>query len=179
MTNPLKAICDIRRNEIPFVTLMFSYFFLVISTFWILKPLKKALFLRFHDEAGFDLFSLHFTGSQAELLAKVMNMVVAILAVAVFTYLVRHFRRHHLTFIFSSFFLAGYVAYTFVVESINSFAVWSFYLFGYLYSTLSGSVKLSCAFSPGSPNSRLNFRPPLTLLRPSPGWRPFWRSSSA
>jgi len=134
--SPFKSIFDIRKSELPLALLMFSYFFLVITSFWILKPIKKSLFIEFYDKTGFDLFSWHMSGPQAELLAKVMNMVVAFVAVAVFTWLVRHFRRQKLSFIFTGFFLACYVVYSFVVHSPRSLTVWSFYLFGDLFSTL-------------------------------------------
>ena len=41
----LKANFDIRKSELPFALLMFSYFFLIITSFWILKPIKKSLFI--------------------------------------------------------------------------------------------------------------------------------------
>lgn len=134
--SPLKAIFDIGKSELPLALLMFSYFFLVITSFWILKPIKKSLFIEFYDKTGFDFFTWHMSGPQAELLAKVLNMVVAFVAVAVFTWLVRHFRRQKLSFIFTGFFLACYVVYSFVVHSPRSLTVWSFYLFGDLFSTL-------------------------------------------
>jgi ATP:ADP antiporter, AAA family len=84
---------------------MFSYFFLVITSFWILKPIKKALFIEYYDQTGFDLLAWHLSAPQAELLAKVLNMVVAFVAVMVFTWLVRRFRRQQLSFIFTGFFL--------------------------------------------------------------------------
>ena len=134
--SPLKAMFNIRKAELPLALLMFSYFFLVITSFWILKPIKKSLFIQFYEKAGFDLFAWHLSGPQAELLAKVLNMVVAFVAVAVFTWLARHFRRQKLSFIFTFFFLASYVAYTFVIKSPKGFTVWTFYLFGDLFSTL-------------------------------------------
>ena len=134
--SPLKAMFDIRKSELPLALLMFSYFFLVITSFWILKPIKKSLFIEFYDKGGFDLFAWHMTGPQAELLAKVLNMVVAFVAVAVFTWLARRFRRQKLSFIFTLFFLACYVAYTFVIKSPRDVTVWTFYLFGDLFSTL-------------------------------------------
>ena len=33
--SPLKALLSIRKREAPLALLMFSYFFLVISSFWI------------------------------------------------------------------------------------------------------------------------------------------------
>ena len=150
--NPLKAIFDIRRSELPLALLMFSYFFLVITSFWILKPIKKSLFIEFYDKDGFN-FKLDFhalnnlgvdigtlqwalSAPQAEQIAKVLNMVVAIFAVIVFTWLARRFRRQQLTIIFTVFFLLCYSAYSFVIDQPGDSIIWSFYLFGDLFSTL-------------------------------------------
>jgi len=132
----LQAIFDIKRDELPLALLMFSYFFLVITSFWILKPIKKALFIEHYDQTGFDLLSWHMTASQAELIAKVLNMVVAIVAVTVFTWLARTLRRQQLTFVFTGFFLLSYAAYSLVIDEPGDPTVWSFYLFGDLFSTL-------------------------------------------
>ncbi len=115
---------------------MAGYFFLVITSFWILKPIKKALFLEFYEEDGFDLLGWQMSAPQAELIAKVLNMVVAFLAVIVFTWLANRFRRQQLTLIFVAFFLASYVLFSFEVRSPGPAGVWSFYLFGDLFSTL-------------------------------------------
>jgi AAA family ATP:ADP antiporter len=115
---------------------MFLYFFLVITSFWMLKPIKKTLFIGYYKQGGFDLLGWHMTGSQAELLAKILNMFIAFLAVAVFTWLARRFRRQQLTYIFSAFFMVSYVLYNFSLSNPNEYAVWSFYLFGDLFSTL-------------------------------------------
>jgi len=134
--NPLSAIFTVRKSELPLTLMMFMYFFLVITSFWILKPLKKSLFIEFYDQQGFSLFAWHMTAAQAELLAKVLNMVVAFVAVAVFTWLARRFRRQQLTFIFTGFFLLSYIVYSQLVAHPGPLTVWSFYLFGDLFSTL-------------------------------------------
>lgn len=134
--NPFRQIMAIRRSELPLALLMFAYFFLVITTFWILKPLKKALFIGFYDQSGFDLLGWQANAAQAELLAKVLNMVVALAAVTVFTIFVRYFRRQQLTYVFSAFFIVAFVAYAFIIDQPGDYTVWSFYLFGDLYSTL-------------------------------------------
>ena len=134
--SPLRAIIDIRRDELPLALLMFAYFFMVITSFWILKPIKKALFIQHYDQAGFTLMTWTLTASQAELLAKVLNMVVAFVAVAVFTWLARFYRRQRLALLFTAFFLACYVAYMPVIDHLGDGVVWSFYLFGDLFSTL-------------------------------------------
>jgi len=136
MLNPFKAFTQINRAELPLALLMFSYFFLIITSFWILKPLKKTLFITFYDQTGFDLLSWHMGAPQAELLAKVLNMVVAFGAVVVFTTLVRRFRRQQLTFIFTAFFMFCYFLYSLAINNPNGLTVWSFYLFGDLFATL-------------------------------------------
>ncbi len=136
MPNPFKAVLDIRRHELPLALLMFSYFFLVITSFWILKPIKKSLFIQFYDSSGFTLFFWHMSASQAELIAKVLNMLVAIVAVIAFTWLSRHFRREQLTYCFCAFFLAGYALYIPLIGNPADLTVWTFYLFGDLFSTL-------------------------------------------
>ena len=131
-----QAFMDIRREELPLALLMFSYFFLVITCFWILKPIKKGLFIEFYDQSGFTLLGTLFTAPQAELLAKVLNMLVAFAAVVVFSYLSRRFRRQQLSFIFAAFFIACYLLFRQLLPVPDGATVWSFYLFGDLYSTL-------------------------------------------
>ena len=127
---------NIRRDELPQALLMFCYFFLVITTFSVLKPLKSGLFIQFYDQSGFDLFSWHMVAAQAELLAKVLNMVIAFFAATVFAFFSRSFRRQQLTYIFSVFIISCFLLFTFVLDSPRAPTVWSFYLFGDLYSTL-------------------------------------------
>ncbi len=134
--NPLKQIMSIRRDEFPQALLMLSYFFLVITIFAILKPLKSGLFIQFYDQSGFDFFGWHMLAAQAELLAKILNMVIAFVAATVFALLSRSFRRQQLTYIFSIFIISCFLVFTFMLDSPGAPTVWSFYMFGDLYSTL-------------------------------------------
>ncbi|MBD3167020.1 MFS transporter [bacterium] len=136
MTGPLRAFMQVKRRELPLAILMFTYFFLVITSFWILKPIKKTIFITFYDISGFEIFGAVLRASQAELLAKILNMVVAFVAVVVFTWLSHRFRRQQLTYIFSVFFILSYIAYSFGLRTPGAGTVWSFYLFGDLFSTL-------------------------------------------
>lgn len=136
MAHPFKAIMDVRREELPLALLMFAYFFLVITSFWVLKPLKSALFIQYYDLEGFHFLSGHFTAAQAELLAKILNLLVAFVAVVVFTWLSRRLRRQQLTYVFVGFFISAYLAYTFTINDPGDWTVWTFYLFGDLFTTL-------------------------------------------
>ena len=137
MRNPFKAILDIRRDELPQALLMFGYFLLVITTFWILKPLKKGLFIsHLKSIGGITLLGVDFNAPQAELLAKVLNMFVAAIAAIVFSALSVRLRRHQLTTVFGAFFIVCLALYASLMTSPGVLEVFSYYLFGDLYSTL-------------------------------------------
>lgn len=120
----------------PLAMAMFTYFFLVITCFWILKPIKKGMFIQFYDQSGFEFLGMQFSASQAELLAKMLNMLVAVIAVIVFSYLSKTLRRQQLSYVFSGFFIACYMVFATWLAEPASAGVWSFYLFGDLFSTL-------------------------------------------
>jgi AAA family ATP:ADP antiporter len=133
----LKAFLNVRRGELPFVLLMFFYFFLVIAVFWILKPLKTNYFFTFYGKEGtFDLLGWTLQAPQAEQLAKVCNMVVAFGAMATFSALSRRLHRQQLTYVFAAF--SGLAALSFapLLRSPGELDVWAFYLFGDLFNTL-------------------------------------------
>jgi len=129
-------LLDVRRGEWPFVATMFGYFFLVITTFWILKPLKKALFITHYDASGIDFGIAQLTAPQGELVAKILNMVLAFFAALVFTRLSQSLRRQQLSYVFTALALGAFALYAMLVRDPGAGTVWSFYLFGDLYNTL-------------------------------------------
>jgi ATP:ADP antiporter, AAA family len=128
----------IHRDEWPLVVLMFCYWFAVITTFWILKPIKKGLFIDFYDSGGetFQILGWQLTASQAEMIAKVGNMVVVFVAVIVFTVLANRLRRQQLTYVFGAFCIVGLLWFSSVLPATGEPTVWSFYIFGDLYNSL-------------------------------------------
>ncbi|PKN57970.1 MAG: hypothetical protein CVU56_08255 [Deltaproteobacteria bacterium HGW-Deltaproteobacteria-14] len=133
--NPIKALLDVKKRELPLVGLMFGYFFLVITVFWILKPIKKTAFIGHFSDGGLPLFGELLTGAQAELVAKVLNMVVALLAALAFSALARTWRRQALTYVFSAFCALSLGAFL-LAGTEGGLSVWLFYLFGDLFNTL-------------------------------------------
>lgn len=130
--NPLKGI---KQREWPFVGLMFLYFFLVITVFWVLKPIKKALFIGYYKGTGATFLGMG--GPEAEQIAKVGNMAVAFVAMVVFTLLSRRLHRQRLTFVFAGFTIAVLLGYLPLINGEpGAPTVWSFYLFGDLFNTL-------------------------------------------
>lgn len=141
----IRALFDVRPDERRIAAAMSTYFFLVITSFWILKPLKKTLFIGHYADSGFDAFGKTFSAPDAELLAKVMNMFVAAAAAWVFAVLSRRLRRERLTFVFTLFFIAAYGLFAAALSAPKppALAVWSFYLFGDLFSTAMVAVFFS------------------------------------
>lgn len=134
MSLNLKSILSLRKNEGPFTLYMFLYFFFVIVTFWILKPIRKALFIEFYDQAGFQFLGNLLTASQTELLAKVTNMAIAIGGMILFSLASRFFKKEKLTYLFISFFVLADLVFAFWLRGdSSSILVWSLYLFGDLF----------------------------------------------
>jgi len=129
-------VADLAPGERAFTVLMLAYFFLVTTTFWVLKPLKKALFIQFYDARGFDFLSWKLAAAEVELVAKFLNMLVAIVAMVVFSTLARRLRRQRLSLVLSAGFVAIFVLYAQVLDRPRDAAVWSFYLVGDLFSTV-------------------------------------------
>jgi AAA family ATP:ADP antiporter len=116
--------------------LMFSYFFLVITSFWVLKPLKKAVFIGYHKTHPLELFGWTLDAAQAELLAKEVNMLVALLAAVLFALVSRRFRRHQLTYIVGGSIIVGFALFNFTLHDPGVYTAWAYYVFGDMYSTL-------------------------------------------
>ena len=133
-----KLSARVQKGEWSFVVLMFCYFFAVITTFWILKPIKKALFIDYYNVGGhsFDLFGWGLSGPQAELIAKIGNMLVVFVAAVVFTWLARTLRRQQLTYVFAAFCFVLLLMYRALLPNPSEATVWSFYIFGDLYNSL-------------------------------------------
>jgi AAA family ATP:ADP antiporter len=136
MANPFTVLKAVRKEERPLSFLMFLYYFLVILCFWILKPIKNPLFIKYYDQTGFDLFRWTLTAAQTEQLAKILNMLVAIVAVIVFSWLSRRLRREQLTYVFSALFLFAFFVHTLSINNPGDFTVWSFYVLGDIWTTI-------------------------------------------
>lgn len=140
----LKSFLDVKRRELPFVLSMFLYFFLVITVFWILKPIKKAALVAYYpfdakeNPTGhaLNLFGMQLGGEEAELVAKVLNMVVAAVAVVAFTLLARRLHRHRLTYVFCGFSMVVLAFFALRIHDMSEIESWAFYLFGDLFNTL-------------------------------------------
>ncbi len=129
------------------------FFFLVITTFWVLKPLKKGLLIRTYDAAGLTLGALSLSAAQAELLAKIANVAVAAVAAIAFVRASRTLRRQRLALAAAAAFGAGHAAFAWLLRDPAPATVWAFYVYGDLWSTLmvaSFFAFLNDSVSPGT-----------------------------
>lgn len=130
-----QQFADIRPNEWPRALLLSLFFFLIIATYWVLKPVKRGLIINHFGEHPIELFGLTLSGAQAEQLGKVLNLVAVYLVVILFVYLARHVARHHLVLIFAMIFASAFVLYSRAIHSDSDLVVWTFYIFGDMFNT--------------------------------------------
>ena len=121
----LRLFVDVKRREVEPALLFFSFFFLVIAVFQVLKPLKKGLFVE-------NL------GAYVELYAKLTNIGVAILAVILFTVLYNRLGSRKLIGVLVSIFILALLGFATLLGGGRPAAVtnWAFYLFGDAWSTI-------------------------------------------
>jgi ATP:ADP antiporter, AAA family len=143
MANPVREIFDLQKREIPVVLLLFSFFFLVIAVFQILKPLKNGLFIEL-------------LGADIELYAKLANIVVAAVGVVAFTYLYDRMNRK-LLYVLCFFFILSFLLFTQILDESSPVPIWMFYLLGDLESTLMVAAFWAYATDITTPSQALRF----------------------
>ncbi len=124
-------------KKIAFTAVMFLYINLVLTIFWILKPLKKSLFIGQYDgDSTFKLGSWEMLGSGAELLAKGMNLIIAFLIVLFLTLVTRLAKRQVLTYTCMGLVIGMTFFFSLQINQPTEMTVWLFYWFGDLYISL-------------------------------------------
>jgi len=113
--NPIKAIFDFKKEEIPIAILMFFFFFIVIIVFQILRPLKTGYVVEIY-------------GAEPELYMRLLNIAVAAIAVVVFTFLYNKLPRRRLMYIFCLFFAVSFIALRFLLVKPTLVVAWWYYL---------------------------------------------------
>ncbi len=124
-------------KKIAFTVVMFLYINLTLTIFWILKPLKKSLFIGLYDgDQTFKLGSMEMLGSSAELLAKGMNLLIAFMLVVFLTLVTRLAKRQRLTYCCMGLIIAMTFYFSLQINEPSESTVWLFYWFGDLYISL-------------------------------------------
>ncbi|NBC04773.1 MAG: MFS transporter [Bacteroidetes bacterium] len=130
-----KTFFDIRKEELLNVLLMSLFFFMIIATFWVLKPLKRGLLVNFYQNNPLQLFGTSFSGAEVEQLAKVVNMLVVYVMVVVFTLLARKLKRQHLNLVLNLFFAGLFILFASLMHNPGATTSWSFYVLGDMFNS--------------------------------------------
>ena len=121
--NPIRAIFDFKKEEIPIAFLMFSFIFLIITVFQILRPLLLGYVVEIY-------------GAAPELYMRLGNIAVAALAVVVFTFLYNKISRQRLIFFFSLFFAVSFIILKFLLATPDVVSAWWYYIQVNLVTTI-------------------------------------------
>ncbi len=116
--------------------LMFGYFFLIIATYWLVKPIKKALLIGYYKESGWTIAGMHLDAAQVELIAKEINLFLAILATWLFAKVAFHLKREKLALAIMAFFATGFLGFALLFYQPGAATRWLFYFFGDFFATL-------------------------------------------
>ncbi len=135
INNIRKNFFDIKKKEWPNVIMMALFFFMVIATFWVLKPLKRGLLVNFYENNPLHLLGTSFAGAEVEQLAKVVNMVVVYAIVVMFTLLSRKLKRQHLNLTLNLFFAGLFILFASLMSNPGPATSWSFYVLGDMFNS--------------------------------------------
>jgi AAA family ATP:ADP antiporter len=124
------------RGEWPPVVGTALLFFLVTATFWVLKPIKRALLLGTYGETPLVWGGATFEAAEVEQLAKVLNVGAAFVAVVVFTLLVRHLRRTTVVVALCSMFALAFAVIAARIGQPGPAVAWSLYVVGDMFNTV-------------------------------------------
>ncbi|MDZ7720517.1 MAG: Npt1/Npt2 family nucleotide transporter [Balneolaceae bacterium] len=133
--NIRKNFFDIKKKEWPNALLMSLFFFMVIATFWILKPIKRGLLVNFYQDNPLQFLGTSFAGAEVEQLAKVINMIVVYAIVILFTWLSRKLKRQHLNLFLNLFFGGLFIVFAMLMNNPGAATSWSFYVLGDMFNS--------------------------------------------
>lgn len=115
-----------------FTAAMTLYFFLLIVAYWILKPIKKALFVGYYKVHG-GVYG--FEPAQMELLAKETNILIALGMALVLIWLRRRFTAAGFGLAVSLLFAVGLAIFIPFASTPGEGFVWGLYIFGDMFAS--------------------------------------------
>ena len=81
----VEQFSDIRREEWPRALLLAAFFFMVIATYWIIKPIKRGVIINYFGDQPLTFLGMVFDGAESEQFGKVLNLVAVYFIVVFFT----------------------------------------------------------------------------------------------
>lgn len=148
-----KDLGRLRSHERQQALFMFCSFFLITATYWLIKSIKKAFLVGQYQATGWVIGSWHFNAAQVELIAKEVNVLLALLATFCFAWLTTRFKRERLVLLVIAFFGFGFLSFGLLPAGTHPLTAWMFYFYGDLFVTL--MVAAFFAFLNDSGNVRM------------------------
>jgi len=136
LKNILKKVFSLHSEDWPKALPLATFFFLVIITFWIIKPIKRGMLVNYFAASPLHFWGLTFHGAQTEQLCKILNLFAAYVAVIFFTWLVKRYPRHYVVLISAVLFSSLFLLYSFLIRYLNAPVVISFYVLGDIFTTV-------------------------------------------
>lgn len=109
--------------------------FFSLTIFWVLKPIKRGLFLSYYKAHPLTLFGWQLTGAETEQLAKVSNVGAAYLLMLLMAWLGYRFRRQEVILFLSSLSALLLIVFALNMHSTSALVPWGFYNFGDMFNT--------------------------------------------
>ncbi len=133
----LKATKDWMKNrETQSLGVLIFLFFLTMSVFWVLKPIRKSLFIGYFKENPYTIFDLSLGGAQVEQLAKLSMVGIAIIVALALRRSMRVYSIRQVLVIVSVIGASGFAASFFLFGQSNAAFIWGFYVFGDFINSL-------------------------------------------
>ena len=112
------------------IGIVMSLFFLAMSVFWILKPLRKSMFIGYFKDNPLEILSMALGGAQAEQLAKLSLVGVALVVALLFPKMLKRFPMRIVLVFVCTIAIAGLAVSYFLISEPSAYFVWGFYIFG-------------------------------------------------
>lgn len=112
------------------IGIIMSLFFLAMSVFWILKPLRKSLFIGYFKDNPLEIFNLTLGGAQTEQLAKLSLVGIALVLAILLPKIVKKFPMRLVLVFICAISMIGLGASYFYISNPTGYFVWGFYILG-------------------------------------------------
>lgn len=118
------------------VFVMFWLFFLAMAIFWILKPIKKGIFISHFRINEIDFWGTSLGGAEAEQLAKLTVVFVALAVAVLLKAATRYFSFQNIFLLTTVSAAAGITFFASEISGGDGWSAWALYVFGDVQNSL-------------------------------------------
>jgi ATP:ADP antiporter, AAA family len=111
--------------------------FFSLTIFWVLKPIKRGLFLSYYKAHPLTLFGGLLSGAETEQLVKISNVVAAYLLMLLLAWVGYRFQRRTVILALASLSALLLLVFALNLNDAPPVVIWGFYIFGDMFNTAS------------------------------------------